>query len=50
MTTAATTSMTKNAAPTDAPTITAVASKFPSIADATGTQAAAAVLPKDNVV
>ena len=47
---AAATSMTKNAEPTDAPTMMAVESKAPAAAGVTGRHAAAADLPGDDVV
>jgi hypothetical protein len=50
MTIAAATSMTKNAEPTDAPTMMAVESKAPAAAGVTGRHAAAAELPGDDVV
>lgn len=46
----AATSITTNADPTDAPTMIAVESKAPDVAGITGTQAAADMLPDDDVV
>ena len=49
MTMAAATSITTNAEPTDAPTMTAVASNAPETEGTTGKHAAADVLPEDDV-